>query len=372
MQKKKIDEEIIEKEPKKVAKKNTIKKSTTSVKTKSTSKKAVKKVASEDKVTKSTIKKATDEKKAAVKKTASKNAVEKKSVAKKTTAKKADEKKSVAKKTTAKKAVEKKSVAKKTTAKKADEKKTVDRKTTTKKVDENKSVAKKSTTKKADEKKTTSKKVNTKTTKRATKKASSKSVVNNVFIDIPEYYDLPYRYNETTVKVLAQNPNTLFVYWDVSDNDRINFENQYGKEFFYITKPVLVIHNLTEQYTYEIEIDDFANNWYVHVNDTKCKYIAELGRKPINQDDQIAVGYINVYFSNEIETPNDHVLFYHDNQVLNFKNIYTGKVTKKIISLNNRFKKQIQSIYDNYDLTEEENYFDLQNPSSQNPTSTFK
>ena len=35
-----------------------------------------------------------------------------------------------------------------------------------------------------------------------------------------EFYDIPYTYNETTVKVLAQNPTTLFVYWDISDNHR--------------------------------------------------------------------------------------------------------------------------------------------------------
>ena len=39
-------------------------------------------------------------------------------------------------------------------------------------------------------------------------------------VEIVEYYDLPYRYNQTVVKVLAQTPNTLFVYWDISDDDR--------------------------------------------------------------------------------------------------------------------------------------------------------
>lgn len=253
------------------------------------------------------------------------------------------------------KKVEKKSkkpAAKKITTKKATAKK-----------DEAKTTAKKSATQKATAKKTTNNK------KAIAKKTSTKK--KEKFIDVPEYYDLPYRYNETTVKILAQNPNTLFIYWDISDNDRASFEDQYGKDFFYKTKPVLVIHNLTEHYTYEIQIDDFANNWYVHVNDTKCKYIAELGRKPIDQTDDLAVGYISVYYSNEIETPNDHVLFYQNNQVINFRNIRTNKLTQRIINLSDKFKKQIKEIYKNYNLTEEENYFDFQNPSSQNPSSTF-
>ena len=38
--------------------------------------------------------------------------------------------------------------------------------------------------------------------------------------DIIEYYDLPFRYNQTTVKILAQTPTNLFIYWDISDADK--------------------------------------------------------------------------------------------------------------------------------------------------------
>ncbi len=30
-------------------------------------------------------------------------------------------------------------------------------------------------------------------------------------------------------------------------------------------------------YTFEIEINDFANSWYLHVNDGNCEYKVELG-----------------------------------------------------------------------------------------------
>ena len=46
------------------------------------------------------------------------------------------------------------------------------------------------------------------------------------------------------------------------------------------TKPVLIIHNETMNYSFEIEINDFANSWYLHVNDADCKYVIELGRRP--------------------------------------------------------------------------------------------
>ena len=106
--------------------------------------------------------------------------------------------------------------------------------------------AKTSTTKKTTNKKKTSKasiKHSTKKeTKSTTKKASKnstttkKSVTKKIIKPTPvEYYDLPYSYNQTVVKVLAQTPKTLFVYWEISEDDKEKFKEQYGENFFETT-----------------------------------------------------------------------------------------------------------------------------------------
>ena len=137
------------------------------------------------------------------------------------------------------------------------------------------------TSKKAPSKKTSAKaKSSKKTTSKNTSSKKSTKKSNTSKINLLEYYDLPYRYNQTIVKVLAQTPKTLFVYWDVSDEDRKNYIKQYGENFFNTTKPVLIIHNVTMNYTFEIEINDFANCWYFNINDEKCEYVVELGRRP--------------------------------------------------------------------------------------------
>ena len=130
---------------------------------------------------------------------------------------------------------------------------------------------------------------------------------------------------------------------------------------------------MTDNYSFEIDINDFANNWYVNVNDTKCKYFVELVR--IQKDNDFIntpVNYLNIAFSNTIEIPNDHILFFKENDKIYFKNIKTNKITEKVI---NSFKHSLQGIYKTYDLSSEENdrfdRFDFKNPSSQNPTSTF-
>ena len=273
-------------------------------------------------------------------------------------------------KATAKKAVvEKKVTAKKTTVKKT---------TTTAK----KATVKKASTKKVTARKSTAKKATT------TRKATGKTKKQEQFVDIVEYYDLPYRYNETVVKILHQTPNTLFVYWDISDKDRENYIKQYGENFFNITRPVLIIHNITMNYSFEVPIDDFANSWYLHINDSKCDYKVELGRRPnyYNEEatkeiqENINTDYIYVSSSNEIETPNDHVLFStNENNTIKFRNIKNND--EKTISLVDfvrslpalKEKRDIpiiseeifQAVYSGIYKDEDINFFErLSNPSS--------
>lgn len=212
----------------------------------------------------------------------------------------------------------------------------------------------------------TIKKVNSKT---------SKSKKTNII----EYYDLPYRYNQTVVKVLAQTPNNLFIYWDISDKDRDNYKKQYGENFFENTKPVLIVHNDTLNYTFEVDINDFANSWYLHINDSKCDYRIELGRRPITKlEKNENTDYIYISSSNEIESPNDHVLFNKNQNMVYFKNTKTGTVTNKKISANISFMRNMGKIYNISDLYKAiykdeniEDIFDLSNPSSENPSSGF-
>lgn len=254
----------------------------------------------------------------------------------------------------------------KTNAKKTTEKKKATTKTTAKKVATAKSTAKKTST--------------SKSVKSKTKKADTKPL-----IEVVEYYDLPYRYNQTVVKVLYQTPTTLFIYWDISDADRKAFVEQYGENFFNDTKPVLVVHNDTLHYSFEIEIDDFANSWYLHVNDSNCKYAVELGRRPKYHDNHkdidIPNDYIYVTYSNEIEAPNDHVLFNRDLDTVYFKDVKTNIVTaENITSLSfMRNMGRIYSLYDLYTNFNKNNWMDnnrwqldLTNPSSGNPSSAFK
>ena len=271
------------------------------------------------------------------------------------------------------------STAKKTTSKKVT---TLTKKVSTKVTTSEKKENTKATT--ASNKKTTSKKTATKksttkaktaTAKKATAKSKKSTTKSSKKVWPAEYYDLPQKYNKTVVKVLAQTPKTLFVYWEISDADIEKFKKQYGDNFFETTKPVLIIHNDTLNYSFEVEINDFANSWYLHVNDSKSDYRIELGRRPFQVNENIQTDYIYVTSSNEIESPNDHILFNNSQKMVYFRNVKTNiETAKPFTSLS--FIKNMGKIYEIYDLYQElykneENIEDLTNPSS-HTSSQFK
>ncbi len=197
-----------------------------------------------------------------------------------------------------------------------------------------------------------------------------------------EYYDLPYRYNETVVKILAQTPKRLFVYWDISDNDRNRFIETFGNNFFNDTYPVLLIHNEEKNYTFEVPINDFANSWYLDIPDPKSKYTIQLGRKFKYKNDidykaaqqrniVLQNDYLPITTSNTLEVPNDHILFENLRPYVIYRNVKNYQET--IIDISNLdFARRMGKIYNVYDIYKEiyknelgkDGLLNLINPSS--------
>ena len=140
-----------------------------------------------------------------------------------------------------------------------------------------------------------------------------------------------------------------------------------------------MVHNITKNYTFELEINDFANSWYLHVRDSNCEYKIELGRRPNAYQDEVKQDYIYVASSNQMEAPNDHILFEKFKPEVSYKNVKNGNHFQKDFSSLARFQN-MQAIYQIYDLYkeiyqnelfEEITSQDLRNPSSMS-SSQFK
>ena len=200
-----------------------------------------------------------------------------------------------------------------------------------------KSVKKKEKDKKVATKKTVAKKEKEKKENVKSKNTKSPEAVSPKFFQ--EYYDLPYRYNETIVTILAQTPKRLFVYWDISDKDRESYKKAFGDDFFEKTYPVLLVHNEEMDYTFEVPINDFANSWYLDIQDSKKNYVVQLGRKfrNVEQARKVDLGiikeehinfqndFIYITDSNRLESPNDHILFELLTNKVKYRNVKTGE-----------------------------------------------
>lgn len=115
-----------------------------------------------------------------------------------------------------------------------------------------------------------------------------------MYIPKTEYYELPSKYNKTIVRLLVQSPTRMYVYWDVSDESIKDFEAH--KVDYSSSTPILKIKNITMNYSYDIPIDPFTNNYYIEVKDPDCEYQVELGRKANDN-------FINIYTSNSAKVP---------------------------------------------------------------------
>ena len=213
-------------------------------------------------------------------------------------------------------------VAKKSEKKAATSKKTEKKATTTKSSSKAK-VASTSAVKKSSKKSSSTQSVknsavaNSKTVKKSSARAKSGTKKKQ----ISEYYDLPNSYNQTIVKILAQTPTILFVYWDLSVEDSQNFISTYGDDFFNNTIPYLVVKNETKDYSFEVEINDYANSWYINIPDSDCKYDVTLIRKAKNDNINLENNFITITSSNNLQTPNDHILFENLSKNIFFINV---------------------------------------------------
>ena len=97
----------------------------------------------------------------------------------------------------------------------------------------------------------------------------------------------------------------------------------------------------------------------------------------INKINHTKTNYIYITSSNELEAPNDHILFDKLGDTVYFRNVKTNIIEgKKITSFS--FIQNIGKIYNIYDVykkmypSEDIKNFDFTNPSSGNSSSFFK
>jgi hypothetical protein len=87
------------------------------------------------------------------------------------------------------------------------------------------------------------------------------------------------------MRAIPRDPQWLFAYWEISESTRNELRAKMGESVFASAKKILRLIDVTEivydgsnaQHYIDIEINEFANNWYVQVPESGRNYVLELG-----------------------------------------------------------------------------------------------
>ncbi len=118
--------------------------------------------------------------------------------------------------------------------------------------------------------------------------AYSPAKVQKSHISGPRYFfntDIPDSYNETYMRAMPRDPQWLFAYWEISESTRKELQAKMGESAFAAAKRILRLIDVTDmsydgsnaQRYVDIEINEFANNWYAQVPESGRSYVLELG-----------------------------------------------------------------------------------------------
>jgi len=99
----------------------------------------------------------------------------------------------------------------------------------------------------------------------------------------PTEPQLPAAYGADRLVLLARDPHWLYAYWEISATREEEFRATFGPEAWQSSRPVLRLYDVTPGEPapdcLEIQVQEGADNWHIHVGRPDHAFRAELGRK---------------------------------------------------------------------------------------------
>lgn len=104
----------------------------------------------------------------------------------------------------------------------------------------------------------------------------------------PRYFfnsSIPESYHQSYFRAMARDPEWAFAYWEINPDQIKKIKSSLGEELFEYSKRIIRLLDVTGisydgsnslSYT-DIEINNFANNWYVKVPQPGKTYLMEIG-----------------------------------------------------------------------------------------------
>ncbi|GAB4268015.1 MAG: hypothetical protein Kow0029_03000 [Candidatus Rifleibacteriota bacterium] len=123
--------------------------------------------------------------------------------------------------------------------------------------------------------------------------------------------DLPADYGETRIVVQVRDPHWAHAYWQIPRSVLKRLEMDLGIFEFAHSHFVLRVHNVTDGFSQEFKLSEFARSHYFYLEKPNTVYQVELGLQSPTE------GYTFIALSNMIQTPADRVASFWASPVQN-------------------------------------------------------
>lgn len=101
--------------------------------------------------------------------------------------------------------------------------------------------------------------------------------------------------------LMVKDPRCLYAYWDVSENIKEKYVREFGNDIWQRSAAALKITNISQNFSFTININDAADSTYISVPDSSSLYCVELGR--LTSDNY----FISILKSNYVVTPTNSI-----------------------------------------------------------------
>jgi hypothetical protein len=109
---------------------------------------------------------------------------------------------------------------------------------------------------------------------------------NEKLEDIGVTWVMPPEYEEDILYMMPQGPQTMFVYWSLSEGTRKMAEHHFRTAWSDLPKVIkmydvtdIVFHGHNAHKAFEMDVPEMTNNWFLHNLEPGRTYVADIGTR---------------------------------------------------------------------------------------------
>jgi len=121
-------------------------------------------------------------------------------------------------------------------------------------------------------------------------------------------YEVPSGYGDNKIVLMMVDPFNLYAYWEIKEDIKSGTFEKIKEKGLGISKSILRVYEITEsgagfepKVAFDIDINDYANNWYIKVGEAGRRRMVEIGVLADNGE------FFSMARSNMVRTPADGI-----------------------------------------------------------------